>query len=269
MAAIDQQPIQTFADRQTADSAITLPEALLAESSQQPSWPQDISISAFRKAWILQGEPLWLRVFETHREKMQIKNASAALANLEKIFNCTFQLANSKGFQAMSLRDLSRETGISMGGLYAYIGSKDDLAAVIEGVLRQTIDDVMADLEAQQLDPVARVKAIIHADMYMNDTMHNWYYFCYLEAKGLSREQRDAAIGLESKFHSRLVATFEDGIAAGIFHCKDVDLLAIQVVALLQQWYLKRWKFQQLQINIETYISYLVETTLKGLAYRA
>ncbi|WP_436411649.1 hypothetical protein [Variovorax ginsengisoli] len=36
----------------------------------------------------------------------------------------------------MSLRDLSRESGLSMGGLYGYIKTKDDLAAMIEDVVR-------------------------------------------------------------------------------------------------------------------------------------
>ena len=157
-------------------------------------WPAEISIDAFRRTWVLEGEPLWRRVFETHRDKMQIKNPHIALGNLEKIFTCTFRLANSKGFQAMSLRDLSRETGISMGGLYAYIGSKDDLAAAIEEVLRQAIDDVMSDQAVISLNPINRLKAIIYGDIYMNEIMHPWYYFCYLEAKGLSREQREAAM---------------------------------------------------------------------------
>ena len=63
------------------------------------------------------GEPLWESVFEMHKDKMQIKNAKEAnIPNLEKIFTATFKLSSSKGFQAMSLRDLSKETGISMGG---------------------------------------------------------------------------------------------------------------------------------------------------------
>ena len=102
-------------------------------------WPIEISMESFNEAWTLEGETFWRSVFEMHKHKMEIKNPNIAIGNLEKIFSATFTLANTKGFQAMSLRDLSRETGISMGGLYAYIGSKNDLASVIEGVLRNTI----------------------------------------------------------------------------------------------------------------------------------
>jgi len=232
-------------------------------------WPHDMSFDAFRRTWVLEGEPLWRRVFDTHRAKMQIKNPHIALGNLEKIFTCTFQLANTKGFQAMSLRDLSRETGISMGGLYAYIGSKDDLASVIEEVLRITIDAVMLDKAVLELPPVQRLKAIVFGDLYMNDIMHSWYYFCYLEAKGLSPEQREAAMQMELKFDERLLETFEAGAAAELFNAENLPLLAANTTAMLQQWYLKRWKFSRMDTRIEEYAQFVFETTLRSLGHRA
>ncbi len=233
------------------------------------SWPENINIQAFRETWVLEGEPLWARVFDTHREKMQIKNPQIALGNLEKIFTCTFKLANSKGFQAMSLRDLSRETGISMGGLYAYIGSKDDLAAAIEEVLRKTIDDVMSDQAVISLSPVHRLKAIIYGDIFMNEIMHPWYYFCYLEAKGLSREQREAAMAMELKFDERILDTFKAGVEAGLFEDDRLELLAANTTSMLQQWYLKRWKFAHAQTSIEDYAAFVFDITLRNLQYKS
>ncbi len=236
--------------------------------SASGQWPYDTSMEAFCRAWSLSGEPLWRRVYELHRDHMQIKNARAALQNLEKIFTSTFRLANTKGFQAMSLRDLSRETGISMGGLYAYIGSKHDLASAIEAVLRQTIDDVMSDLERHDLDPYDRLRAIIYGDIYMNDIMHSWYYFCYLESKGLAREQREAAMQLEMKFDERLKRTFQAGLDSGVFrYGGNLDLMATHTTAMLQQWYLKRWKFQLQGTEIETWADFVFTNLLKLLDY--
>lgn len=232
-------------------------------------WPHDISAEAFRRRWVLEGEALWRRVFDIHRDKMQIKNPHIAIGNLEKIFNSTFKLANCKGFQAMSLRDLSRDTGISMGGLYAYIGSKDDLASAIEEVLRSTIDAVMSDQAVQDLPPVQRLRAIVFGDLYMNDIMHPWYYFCYLEAKGLSREQRDAAMQMELKFDERLQETFQAGVAQGVFVAHNLALLAANTTAMLQQWYLKRWKFSRMGTRIEDYAQFVFDTTLDSLDSRA
>lgn len=232
-------------------------------------WPYDTSMEAFKRVWLLEGEPLWERVFAVHHERMQIKNGKTALRNLQKIFTCTFRLANSQGFHSMSLRDLSRETQISMGGLYAYIGSKSDLASAIESVVRQTIDDVMSDLSMHKLDPYKHLKAVLHADLYMNDIMHQWYYFCFIEAKGLDKEQRESATRMEQRFDERLQTIFENGIEAGVFdYDGNTALLAASATAMLQQWYLKRWKFQHHQVQITEYADFIFQHILSALRYR-
>jgi len=242
----------------------------VSEDKLKAEWPHNTSLKAFKQAWVLEGEPLWERVFAVHHERMQIKNGKTALRNLQKIFTCTFRLANSQGFHSMSLRDLSRETQISMGGLYAYIGSKSDLASAIEAVVRQSIDDVMSDIHSHQLSPYEHLRAVLFADLYMNDIMHQWYYFCFIEAKGLDRSQREAAMQMELKFDQRLQSIFQDGIDAGVFRYQgDTALLSAATTAILQQWYLKRWKFQHLKSDINVFANFAFSHVLSALDYQA
>ena len=227
-----------------------------------PSWPYEISIESFSDSWALTGEPFWRSVFEMHKDKMQIKNPNVAIVNLEKIFTATFRLANTKGFQAMSLRDLSRETGISMGGLYAYIGSKNDLASVIEGVLRKYIDQVIGGLANENLEPVDFLRAIVFGEIYMMQIMNPWYYFCYMELKGLPREQQQQAMDLELRFESYLIDAFQAGVRSGQFVCDNPELLASHVTAQLQQWHLKHWKFKQRHIEMQGYAENVMQNLL-------
>jgi AcrR family transcriptional regulator len=229
------------------------------------NWPLNTSMDAFRQAWILEGEQFWHSVFEMHKDKMQIKNPKVAIVNLEKIFTATFKLANAKGFQAMSLRDLSRETGISMGGLYAYIGSKNDLASVIEGVLRNYIDQVIGGLAGENLDPVDRLKAIIFGEIYMMQILNPWYYFCFMELKGLDRAQQEQAMELELRFERILIDAFKAGIERGDFNCARPEIQAAMVTAQLQQWHLKHWKFRLRKVGMDEYAQYIYDNLLLGL----
>ena len=228
-------------------------------------WPFDTSLEAFRSKWVLEGEPLWKSVFEMHQHKMQIKNPKVAIPNLEKIFTATFRLANSRGFQAMSLRDLSKETGISMGGLYAYIGSKNDLASVIEGVQRQYIEQVIGGLLEENLEPINCLRAIIFGEIYMMEIMNPWYDFCFMELKGLPREQQQYALDAELRFESIVIDTIKSGIAAGQFKCAKPELLASQLVAQLQQWHLKQWKFKLREVSTEEYAQFVLDSLLTCL----
>lgn len=232
------------------------------------SWPFEISAESFRKAWLLDGEPFWRSVFEMHKDKMQIKNPKVAIVNLEKIFTATFHLANSKGFQAMSLRDLSRETGISMGGLYAYIGSKNDLASVIEGVLRKYVDQVIGGLASENLEPVDCLRAIVYGELYMMEILNPWYYFCFMELKGLPREQQQRSLDLELRFEGILIDAFQAGVASGQFTCEKPELLAALVTAQLQQWHLKHWKFKLRNIGTQEYAQFVYDNLLLCLSFR-
>ncbi len=235
------------------------------ESIESCNWPKEISMEAFRQAWQLEGPPVWETVFRMHSDKMQIKNLNVAVANLENIFNTTFRLASEKGFQAMSLRDLSRETGISMGGLYSYIHSKDELASVIESVLRHYILEVLGSLATHDLDPVSQLKAFIYGETYMNEIMSPWFYFCYMEVKGLPRTQQEKAMDLELQAQSILLDKFNDGISRGVFTCDDPEMLAVHTIGLLQQWYLKRWKFRRMKVDTDQFAGSVFTFAMKSL----
>src|SRR5690606_6574002 len=76
---------------------------------------------------------------------IRIRKEHVAVPNLVRIVESTLRLARVKGFHAMSLRDLSADSGMSIGGLYAYIRNKDDLVHLIQmhGMLltRRTLHD--------------------------------------------------------------------------------------------------------------------------------
>ncbi|EEF26407.1 conserved hypothetical protein, partial [Ricinus communis] len=110
----------------------------------------------------LDGVNIWAYLLDRYADRITVKRRKPALRNLEKIFTATFQLANEVGFRAMNLRDLCGATGLSMGGLYGYISSKDQLAEMIEDVVRHATHEVPR-LFAGVADPRDRLEALIRA----------------------------------------------------------------------------------------------------------
>ena len=64
-------------------------------------------------------------------DRIQTKKRKLLEKNLPLIFDTAIKVSLEKGFNTMSLRDLCRETGLSMGGLYSYIVSKEVLLEMI------------------------------------------------------------------------------------------------------------------------------------------
>ena len=78
-----------------------------------------------------------------------IKNKNIAIEKLQTIIHATFKLSASQSFANMSLRQLSVETQISMGGLYAYIKNKQQLSLYIHQFLNHYADKIMKQVNMQ------------------------------------------------------------------------------------------------------------------------
>ena len=143
----------------------------------------------FQRMTPLNGETIWTYLVERNAARIGVKRRKPALENMEKIFAATFRLANEVGFRAMSLRDLCGETGLSMGGLYGYIESKDQLAEMIEDVVRQTtfeLPRMFAHIEA----PLERLESLVRGTIYLSEILQPWFYFVYMDSRVLNFEQR-------------------------------------------------------------------------------
>ena len=91
----------------------------------------ELSFEKFSREFDITVEDICREYYLKNRETINIKKEAVAIKNLVTILNTTLKLSNDKGFQAMTLRDLSRESGLSMGALYTYFTSKDELFRII------------------------------------------------------------------------------------------------------------------------------------------
>jgi AcrR family transcriptional regulator len=68
-----------------------------------------------------------------------------------------------RGFQATSMDELSEATGLRSGGLYHYIGSKQNLLLAIFGQLMDPLLARAAEIEAGEDDPQTQLRALVRA----------------------------------------------------------------------------------------------------------
>lgn len=206
--------------------------------------PAQFDFQQFQAMTPLDGANIWSYLLDRYADRITVKRRKPALENLEKIFNATFKLANEVGFRAMNLRDLCGETGLSMGGLYGYISSKDQLAEMIEDVVRHATHEVpkmFTDVE----QPLDRLEALIRASIYVSEILQPWFYFVFMDSRVLQAEQRGTA--KESELHVQTL--FADIVASVPGLSSSPDLIAAHILATFQDWYVKRWKYRAADIG--------------------
>ena len=204
-------------------------------------------------------EDMYRAFFQEHREKIKVKKEDVAIRNLMKIAEATLALSKKKGFSAMSMRDLSAGADLSMGALYSYFSSKDDL---LDMILQQSIR-VVAKVLVDELtgidDSHLKLKRAIYTHLYLSEIMHPWFYFSYMEAKNISRKAQEKVIEAELFTEKIFIDIIELGRKTGTFRDVNRELAAAMIKAVLQDWYLKRWKYQMRNISVEQYAAFLVD----------
>jgi AcrR family transcriptional regulator len=194
-----------------------------------------------------------------HRKVIRIKGEDRAVRNLERIFDAALRISNASGFQAMSMRKLSKEAGLSMGALYAYFSSKDELLTMLQDQGRGIASRILSERIRAAADPLSKLRTGIRTHLYLTESMHAWFFFSYMEAKNLTGPEREKAVRSELQTEAMFEQILRQGQKQGIFVGKDCRLTASVIKALVQDWYLKRWKYRQRNISVDRYADHILE----------
>lgn len=192
-------------------------------------------------------------IYRQNKALIRVKKEDVAVARLTAIFDRTLEISNRLGFQAMSVRDLSEATGISMGALYAYIESKDKLLEMILGMGRMAVARVMTMEPPEPVDPRGRLRWLLRAHLFLTEAMQPWFYFSYMETRHFDQQARERAMEGELMSERYFADCLRAGAEQGIFQTSDPEFAAALIKPLLQDWYLKRWKYRRRNIDVEAY----------------
>jgi AcrR family transcriptional regulator len=218
----------------------------------------ELSFEKFSREFDITVEDICREYYLKNRETINIKKEAVAIKNLVTILNTTLKLSNDKGFQAMTLRDLSRESGLSMGALYTYFTSKDELFRIIHNHGMNMINMALVNRIREETDPAVKLRKAISIHLYLSELMHQWFYFLYMETRNLQKEERKLSIESELFTEQIFIDILKQGIKNGIYSIENVTLTSAIIKALLQDWYLKRWKYSKRKTSIDQYASFII-----------
>lgn len=218
-----------------------------------------MQFAQFKKIVSLSKEDIYLEALGDHRQSIRVKNEKRVVKNLERIFSAALSISNAKGFQAMSMRDLSRESGISMGALYAYFSSKEELLTMLQNQRRTLIGSILNHQIEAQKTPREQLWAAIKTHLFLSEIMQPWFYFSFMEAKNLSRKEKQKAIAADRYTDETIQGILDRGCEQGVFAKRDTVIAAGMIKAMLQSWYLKRTSFRSRRISVDSYADGVIE----------
>jgi AcrR family transcriptional regulator len=218
-----------------------------------------MNYAEFQKQVRLSKQDICREAFAENRASIRVKKENTVVKNLERIFSAALKISNKKGFQAMSMRDLGRETRLSMGALYSYFSSKEELLAMLQHQRRMITRRILEEYIEKESEPVARLRTAILTHLYLSEAMQPWFYFSYMEAKNLAKEEQALAVASERYTEQIFADIIAQGQAGGSFLNRDPQLTASVIKAMVQDWYLKRSKYAVRKVTVDEYAQFVLQ----------
>jgi len=215
----------------------------------------------FKKIVNVSKEEMAARILEQNRDSIKVKKEQKVIENMVRIIDATLDLCSKKSFQAMSIRDLSRDSGLSRGALYSYFTNKEDLLNLIQTHGRGIAYQVLTQQISAAEGPVDKLRTAIKSHIYLSEAMQTWFYFTYIEARNLSRPEQKKAIESELQTEKIFVDIILEGQEKKLFNDVGALLAASVIKAMLQDWYLKRWKYKERSVSADDYADFVIRVT--------
>lgn len=236
-----------------------------AQDSTRP-WPDDTSLAAFKRAVAVDECSVYAHFHTMNRTRIKVQKPDLAIPRIKTILEATFRICEDRGFHAMSLRDLCEDTGLSMGGMYNYIRSKEDLSAMITDFVGGFFVDAVQPLLAPKPQIQARLESGIRTQVYMSEIFRPWYFFVYMETKNLPEAQIKRAKQMERRSLREIQALIEQGVSEKLYGSTASYLTASAIVSLIQDWHVKSWHFRGRKISAQRYANFVIDMSNRMLS---
>jgi AcrR family transcriptional regulator len=162
----------------------------------------------------------------------------------EQIFRAASRIFISRGYHAATVREIAKEAGLSLGSLYSYIRTKEDILFLVfqklTNTLRENIRRAIAGLD----DPVEQMRAALRADLETTARYQDEILLMYQETKSLDRESLHDVLAGEADYVRFFEEILQAGYARGAFR-GDPRLAADVIAYLCSVIALRRWNLRQ------------------------
>lgn len=199
--------------------------------------------------------------------KTSVKDERLIQKRRDQMIKAAALLFKKKGFHGTTTREIARDSGFSIGTLYEYIRTKEDiLYLVCDSIYGQVKERLEKDL-VNQKGTIHSLKLGISYYFHIVDEMQTEFLVMYQETKSLSRDAQPYVLQKETE----MVAMFEDlltsCVANGELHLTEpqITLIAHTIFVQGQMWGFRRWALQK-QFTLDEYIELQTELLYAGIS---
>lgn len=175
-------------------------------------------------------------------------------------------LFKQKGFHRTTTREIAKASGFSIGTLYEYIRTKEDvLYLVVDSIYDHVSEQLQQNLD-QKVGTLDSLKLGISNFFHVMDEMQAEVLVMYQEVKSLSKDARSYILKKELE----MVAMFENMLSSCVDNGEldltehQLKIIAHDIFVLGQMWGFRRWAMQKIY-TLDEYIELQTKFIFSGI----
>jgi AcrR family transcriptional regulator len=172
-----------------------------------------------------------------------------------------------RGYHATSIDDLIEATGLTRGGLYHYIGSKQELLFRIHEELLEPLLERARAILAEDADPETHLRRLVREWVEHVERHRDHMVVFDQERRTVEEEPRWAEVRRARKdFEDLLASVLERGRREGIFVLADPQLTLLALLGMVN--YLPQWYDPTGRLDADAIATGYCDAVLEGIRVR-
>lgn len=186
----------------------------------------------------------------------QIKNPELVERRRRQIADAAVRLFIVNGYDKTTTRQIARAARLSIGSLYEYFATKEDVLYLVMDAIYMEIEHALASVNSKGPKGRAMLKELIRQYFLACHRKSDYMLLLYQETHVLTREWRKRVLknelGITAIFEKVLKAIFEAGDS---YKAKDnqIQLMAHNISVMAHMWTFRRWALAR-HWDVEDYI---------------
>lgn len=207
---------------------------------------------------------------QTREVPTQVKNPDLVERRRRQIVDAAAKLFIAQGFHKTTTRQIARAAGVSIGSLYEYVASKEDVLYLVCEFIHQEVESGVAEAMQRTTGGKEVLAEVIREYFLVCHRMSDFILLIYQETRSLPVVWRKRVLENELRITGVLVE-----VLAGLIHGGDLppmtsdklEMVAHNITVLGHMWTFRRWYLAR-HFSIEDYIRVQTDFIIGTIARR-
>ncbi|MBU9724337.1 MULTISPECIES: TetR/AcrR family transcriptional regulator [Bacillaceae] len=194
-----------------------------------------------------------------------VKDERLIKTRREQIVKAAVELFNRKGYHGTTTREVAQASGFSIGTLYEYIGSKEDILYLVCDAVYDEVVEKWERLVDKNLVGLERLHQVIQSYFRVVDDLQDEVLVMYQESKALSGEALNYVLqkelSMKVMFEKEIRSCIEKGLIT--IDEEEISLACHNILVAGHMWTFRRWIIQK-EYDIEAYCDLQIAQLFRG-----